>query len=173
MISSDGTNRETIPHQNLRGLKTVEKVDEIHNPEVRGINKFPALEKLKNLRKIERIKEMQEALARAKVNVKEAAEAAAKAAAEAAAKAAKAKLIQAIADQLDDITVKKLLQDPEAKKAVFEAWYKEKISPQLVYNSFELPGKYTDAKWKKIGEGYLDFDLDMRLAAAGLPKRGQ
>ncbi|OWY94283.1 hypothetical protein PHMEG_00036029 [Phytophthora megakarya] len=166
MISSDGTNRETITRQKyLRDLKTVEEVDEIHNHEDRGINKFPALEKLKNLRKIERIKEMQEALARAKVNVKEAAEA--------AAKAAKAKRVQAIADQLDDKTVATILKDPQVKKAVFEAWYKEDLHPQLVYNSFALPGKYTDAKWKKIGGGYLDFDLDMRLAAAGLPKRGQ
>ncbi|KAL3662177.1 hypothetical protein V7S43_012977 [Phytophthora oleae] len=143
----------------LRGLGSVEEVgDSEDSQEERGIKKFPTLEKLKNLRKVERIKEIKEALALAKIEVK--------AAAEAAAKAAKAQKVAAISAQLDDATVQKILKDPEIKKAVFGAWHQAKLDPQLVFNAFALPGKYTAAKWDGIANSYLDYVTKIALAAA-------
>ncbi|KAK1944400.1 hypothetical protein P3T76_004312 [Phytophthora citrophthora] len=134
----------------LRGLDSLEEgPDNDDSEEERGIKKFPTLEKLKNLRKVERIKEIEEALALAKIEVK--------AAAEAAAKAAKAQKIAAISEQLDDATVQKILKDPEVKNAVFAAWHQAKLDPQLVFNAFALPGKYTAAKWDRIAIAYLNY----------------
>ncbi|KAG1695954.1 hypothetical protein DVH05_018941 [Phytophthora capsici] len=126
--------------------------------EERGVKKFPTLEKLKDLRKAERLKEIKEALALAKIEVK--------AAAEAAAKATKAQKVAAISAQLDDATAQKILKDPEFKNTFFGAWHQAKVDPQLVFNAFALPGKYSTAKWNGIAVAYLDYTRDMALAAA-------
>ncbi|KAG3004038.1 hypothetical protein JG687_00016948 [Phytophthora cactorum] len=144
----------------LRVLKSVEAVDASEGPEEeRGLNGLFGWTKLNNLRKAERIKEIKEALAIAKVQVKVAAEAAAKA-------AAKAKEVKRIADQLDDVTVENMLKDPVFKDSVFKAWHKDNIHPQLVFDSLALPRKYTTAKWIKIGVAYTDYATKMAMAAA-------
>ncbi|POM80806.1 Putative RxLR effector [Phytophthora palmivora] len=159
MALSDGVG--AVGHKFWRVLKAVGEIDKSRDSEEeRGLNRFPTLDQLKRLRKAERIKEIKEALTISKMNVKTAAEA--------AAKATKAKQVEAIAAQLDDAMVQKILKDPDVKDAVFKAWHQEKLHPQLVFDSFALPGKFTTAKWNGIGVAYLDFVTTMAKAAAGL-----
>ncbi|KAG7377209.1 hypothetical protein PHYPSEUDO_012026 [Phytophthora pseudosyringae] len=152
----EGTAENEDGQTSLRLLKNVEIADDREDSEEeRGFNKFPTLEKLKALRKVERIMEVKEALAHAKGAVKAAAEA-----------AAKDKRVEAISAQLDDATVKSMLKDPKVNNAVFDAWHQAKLDPQLVFNAFALRGKFTNAKWDGIANAYLDYATKMALAAA-------
>ncbi|KAF4035386.1 RXLR domain-containing protein [Phytophthora infestans] len=162
--NDDANDAESLESQAFRRvLKSVEAIEATElltedSKEERILNGLSGWKRLQNLRKAEGIKEIREALDIAKVEVK--------AVAEAAEKAAKAAQVQKIADQLDDVTVKNMLKNVDTKSAVFHAWHKENVHPQLVFSAFAQHVKFSNDKWNKIAIQYLDFVTDMAKAAA-------
>ncbi|EGZ19337.1 hypothetical protein PHYSODRAFT_285267 [Phytophthora sojae] len=156
--------RSASSPEELRGLKA-QAVDESDDSEdlteERGGNGLSsAAAKWKKIRTSVRLKELQEALAIAKMEVKAAALAAAQA-------ATKAKQMEAVSKFLDDAEiVTKMAKDATYRTDVYKGWHNMGIEPEIVFKTIAESGKYTGVKWYTVGEGYLNHLSDIARAAA-------